>query len=98
MKTHYIAAAAALESVLAGKRVAVVFCSGFKERARATQRLNEKQGREVVVTIGPLNYEERQYVKLCRKHGTNPRRFWFPGEGKRQEKATKKTKSSKKRN
>ncbi len=81
MSKHLVAAAAALEAVLMKDNcpTAVVFGSGFTERAKASVRERTKRVTSVVVTVGPLNYAERKYIKLCRKHGTNPRRFWFPG-------------------
>lgn len=54
-----------------------VFCSplgAVKERVRVT-RARKRMGYHV--EIGKPNYAERQFLKLCKKAKTNPRRFYF---------------------
>lgn len=49
-------------------------------RVRATrQHAEDRRSRSqtIVVSIGGLNYAEREYVKLCQRAGTKPRRLWL---------------------
>lgn len=49
-------------------------------RVRAT-RIHKENKRcrstSIVVSIGGLNYAERQYVKICKRARTKPRRLWL---------------------
>lgn len=69
-------------------KIVVVFCKPIKgtyikvrvtrKRRQRTMSGNRVREDNLVVTIGHLNYLEREYHKLCRKAKTKPRRFWFP--------------------
>jgi hypothetical protein len=67
----------AYEHILAGRKTVVAFARDFKTRVKITRQF-KRSTENLVVTIGRLNYEERQFVKLCKKHGTKPRELWFP--------------------
>lgn len=68
--------------LVGGKRVAVCFSGDFKSRVRATRKFFGRDARfrmtDIVLTIGPPNYAEREYLRLCKKAKAKPRRFWFP--------------------
>jgi hypothetical protein len=58
------------------------FCgnlSDVKLRIRLTRRkysFNRKpEGNEFLVTIGKPNFREREFLKLCKKAKTNPKRY-----------------------
>lgn len=45
----------------------------------------KKRCNEIMVTWGKPNYEEREFLKLCKKTKCHPKRFWlrfFPGKKK----------------
>ena len=73
-----------------GAKTATVFSPPLASprlRVRATrQHPEDKRSRSLslVVSIGGLNYAEREYVKLCKRVGTKPRRLWlkFPPQNK----------------
>jgi hypothetical protein len=72
----------AVLAVLSGRKTAVVFqgsplMRGAK-RVKATLRQKSRRSTEILVTIGPLNYREREYVRQCRKAKCAPRRIWLP--------------------
>jgi len=55
-----------------------VFCaplSNVKKRVQITR--NKRSKNTYVVDIGRPNYEQRQFLKLCKKARTKPRRFWY---------------------
>ena len=57
-------------------RTVTVFCpplSNVKQRIRVTRRAKN----ELLVTYGKPNYSEREFLKLCKKAKTNPRKFRF---------------------
>jgi hypothetical protein len=57
-------------------RVVTLFCkplSDVTQRVRITRRSKN----ELVVTYGKPNYEEREFLKLCKKAKTNPKRVLF---------------------
>jgi hypothetical protein len=56
-----------------------VFCSPLsdvKKRVRITRR---KTFKDILINIGKPNYAEREFLKLCKKAKTNPRKYklWF---------------------
>ena len=69
---------AVLES---GAKSAVVFLPRrnpiSKVQARAFGNPKKRRDCMVVLTIGRLNYEQREYVKLCKKAKTVPRNPWL---------------------
>lgn len=57
-------------------RVVTLFCkplSDVTQRIRVTRRTKN----ELVVTYGKPNYAEREFLKLCKKAKTLPRRVMF---------------------
>ena len=48
--------------------------AGVRTRGRG---LHLEPAGDIAVTIGRLNYAEREFVKLCKKAKTHPKRFWF---------------------
>lgn len=68
--------------VLHDKKIAVGFLGDLKnvkQRIRVTKKkTSTKKSTDLVVTISRPNYLEREFLKLCRKAKTKPRRFWFP--------------------
>jgi len=76
------AIADAVLTVLEGEHKTVV---AFPDRAKPTLRVRatlhgKKVGRDntVHVTVGRPNYEEREFLRQCRKALTKPRYLWFP--------------------
>lgn len=66
----------AVSLVIKGNKTAVVFCPPkvtTKERVRATRKTDD----QILITTGRLNYEERQFIRLCKKAKTNPKKFWL---------------------
>lgn len=64
-----------------GKKHTVIFAKDRKTRVRVTRtRRPTKSERSIDlrVTIGPPNYQEREYLKLCKKGKTQPKTPWFP--------------------
>lgn len=86
MKTQYIPTAsdvaAAFKQVFSGRKVAVVFSPDLKNRIRVSAKRFKRSSRhaiqDIVVTIGRPNYLEREFLKLCRKEKTKPKRVWLP--------------------
>lgn len=57
-------------------RVVTIFCDpllNVTQRIRITRRTKN----ELVVTYGKPNYAEREFLKLCKKANTLPRRVLF---------------------
>lgn len=54
------------------KRVVIGFALPY--RVRVTRRKNRTG---ITVTVDKPNYEERQYIALCKKAKTRPRKFWL---------------------
>ena len=57
-------------------RSVTVFCNplnNVKNRIRFTRRDQES----FIVTYGKPNYREREFLKLCKKAKTKPRKVWF---------------------
>lgn len=57
-------------------RTVTVFCGNLadvKERIRMTRRGKN----ELLVTMGKPNYQEREFLKLCKKAKTRPRKVLF---------------------
>jgi len=57
-------------------RSVTVFCSPLsdvKQRIRVTRRSKN----ELVVTYGKPNFEEREFLKMCKKAKTQPRKVWI---------------------
>jgi len=55
------------------------FCSplsNVKERIRVTRA---KKGMGYHLEVGRPNYAEREFLRLCKRAGCRPRRFWFQG-------------------
>lgn len=53
-----------------------VFCSPLddvKQRIRMTRRGKDS----LIITMGKPNYREREFLKLCKKAKTKPRKVWF---------------------
>jgi hypothetical protein len=52
-----------------------------KYRIKATRvkykRGNDAREKEIRISIGRLNYAEREFLKLCKKAKCHPRKFWF---------------------
>lgn len=44
-----------------------------KQRVRAMRKGKD----QIVITFGPVNYAEREFLALCKKAKTKPRRCWF---------------------
>lgn len=40
-------------------------------------RITRNNKHELCVTYGKPNYEEREFLRLCRKAKTTPRKLWF---------------------
>lgn len=74
----------AVGSVLGGRKIAVVFSRDLKNRTRAVRKFfgrgDRTKATDIVLTIGPPNYREREFLKLCKKAACRPKRLWFPGE------------------
>jgi len=67
-----------LESILSDPemRSVSVFCSPLadvKQRIRMTRRGKDS----LIITMGRPNYREREFLKLCKKAKTKPRKVWF---------------------
>lgn len=62
-------------------RVCTLFCAplnNVKQRIRITRpKWSVGISNSLIVTYGKPNYEEREFLKLCKKAKTNPKRFWF---------------------
>jgi hypothetical protein len=70
----------ALEMILrnAELKTVTLFCaplSGTKQRVRISRRKRFKN--ELVICWGRPNYAEREFLKLCKKAKTNPKRYWL---------------------
>lgn len=70
----------AIETILRDEKLKTVtlFCaplSKVKERIRVSRKA--KTPNELVVTFGKPNYAEREFLKLCKKAKTNPRKLWL---------------------
>lgn len=71
----------AVAAVLAGHPVAVCFSSDLKTRVRATQTKYKRYtdpGHTITLTVSRLNYEEREFIKKCKRGKTKPKAIWFP--------------------
>lgn len=74
-----------------GAKTVTVFCpplSAPRLRVRATRQHAEDRragSQSLVVSVGALNYTEREYIKLCKRAGTKPRRLWlkYPSQKER---------------
>lgn len=49
--------------------------SNVKQRVKITRFKNAKN--DFRLTIGKSNYAEREYLKICRRAKSNPRRTWI---------------------
>jgi hypothetical protein len=81
----------AIDHVILGHKIAVVFANPLgkvRQRVRVIQKTYGKsrpkpisasmKQAELIVSIGPPNYAEREFLKLCKKAKTKPRKLWFP--------------------
>jgi hypothetical protein len=61
-----------------GHRVAVCFSADLKTKVRVTAKKYCRKlpagHHDLVVTVGRLNYQEREFIKKCRK----AKSVWFP--------------------
>lgn len=67
-----------LECILGDQtmRSVTVFCGNLgdvKQRILMTRRGKNS----LVITMGKPNYKEREFLKLCKKAKTKPRKVWF---------------------
>jgi hypothetical protein len=66
-------------------RAAVVFSPDLKQKVRATRRrykrYKERVGEmTIVITAGKLNFEEREFLRNCRRAKTKPKKApWLRG-------------------
>jgi hypothetical protein len=69
-----------IEGVLNGHRSAVSFTPDLKDRVKATEVKAKHRTRSIDIrlTLGPPNYKERQFLKLCKKAKTKPKPVWYP--------------------
>lgn len=54
--------------------------SDVKFRVKATRKVYKSGGTDkntFILTLGKLNYGEREFIKLCKKANTKPRRVWI---------------------
>ena len=59
-------------------RCVTVFCrpkNPKTERGRGSRSNSQKNF--LSITFGKPNYEERDFLKLCKKAKTNPKKMWF---------------------
>lgn len=68
----------ALEVALRGDALKTVtlFCSPLSN-SKTRVRVTKKCANELIITFGKPNFKEREYLKLCKKAKTNPRRTWL---------------------
>lgn len=76
-----------LECILTDQEVysVTVFCgnlSDVKQRIRMTRRGKD----ELIITMGRPNYAEREFLKLCKKAKTRPRKVMLKFYPKRKKK------------
>jgi hypothetical protein len=74
------AAAEVVKAVLEGYPTAVIFLSD-KQKVKATRikyRAPTPREKDIRVTIGPTDYEEKKFLKLCKKTGQTPPEIWLP--------------------
>lgn len=60
-----------------------VFCAPKNpktERIRVTRKTLERSGKQdntLVITFGKPNYKEREFLRLCKKAKTHPKKTWL---------------------
>lgn len=74
----------AIELLLRDKELVsvTIFCSPLSkitQRVRATRKLND----QILVTFGKPNFQEREFIKSCKKAKTTPRRSWLHFKSKK---------------
>ena len=70
----------ALELILRGEdlKSVTLFCSPLSDpKLRVRISKKNKTPNELVVTYGKPNYQEREFIKQCKKAKTHPKRVWF---------------------
>lgn len=85
MKDFHDAIEALLRGSAADKTLksVTVFCSPLSNctrrvtAARRHRTYNTYLSKQILITFGGLNFPQREFVKLCKKAKTRPRRLWF---------------------
>lgn len=70
----------AIETILRDDKLKTVtlFCSPLNDvKLRVRVSRKNKSDNELLITYGKPNYSEREFLKLCKKAKTNPRRVWL---------------------